>query len=893
MPFMLLTLLFLMSAHGAELSRPDKPDAFANSTFMKQAASVSASTPAPQMPDGYQLPPTAYVQMVDASKDTKVQLSPDSKWLLLANQRANASLNELARPLMKLGGSEIDTLTDLPKDPGPIYQSLKLISSDGKRSIAVAGIGQLMPYIAPRFSPDSQSLSLISLASERPVLHFIDIPKGAIQAVPAARLNFSLGVNYAWLPDSSAVVAGIDTSAPKISSVLPPPTIKESTPAQGSRRTHANLLKNPLDASLFEAQIMATPSLIDRHGKVTALTEPSALKDISPSPDGAHLLIVSLDKPYSLRVGYRGFPKRVQVISLKDSTLKFEQHLAGADNENEDDDNPAPKPRLWQWSPKGELVWAQSHEFTDDKGKTRWRDRIWTLAPPFDTEPVQLTEVKWPIIDLDWRDDNGILITQKKRSVQEVRVSLYLPASDSAAADTLVIDAQINKQPSQSNNQQAQSDANPGLKDWYQISSRDTYQRPGTLHRVRQGGTSVIATRDGTMIHYGEGHSDDGMRPFVRQSAPGADSKTLWQSPLDALEQVEAILALEPLTLLVKRETPHEPPALYLVRPNQHQRKHESQNQTQTQTQTQTQAQAQTQSESESRQLIAPLARRQLLAENSSRELIRFERADGQKLSGTLHLPPGYKKSDGPLPVLIWAYPREYNSTDVAAQISHSPLEYPGISPLSAQAMLAGGIAVFDKVSMPIIGSKDNPANDSFLPQLIANAEAAVKVLVERGIAAPDKIAIGGHSYGAFMTVNLLAHTDLFAAGIARSGAYNRSLTPFGFQNERRNYWQAQQLYQGMSPFNYADKIRAPLLLIHGEADTNPGTNPIQSARLFDAVSSLGGQVRLVNLPFEGHSYKARESLLHLLWEQDNWLKTHLSGQQKPLTSVEKDTIKH
>jgi len=164
----------------------------------------------------------------------------------------------------------------------------------------------------------------------------------------------------------------------------------------------------------------------------------------------------------------------------------------------------------------------------------------------------------------------------------------------------------------------------------------------------------------------------------------------------------------------------------------------------------------------------------------------------------------------------------------------------------------------------------------------VADAEAAVDEVVRRGVSDRNRIAIGGHSYGAFMTGNLLAHTRLFRAGIARSGAYNRTLTPFGFQAEERSFWQAPAVYQAMSPFNYADKIKDALLMIHGEQDNNSGTFPIQSERMFQAVKGLGGTARLVMLPNESHGYRARESIMQMLYESNNWLEKYVKNAAPP-----------
>jgi dipeptidyl aminopeptidase/acylaminoacyl peptidase len=242
-------------------------------------------------------------------------------------------------------------------------------------------------------------------------------------------------------------------------------------------------------------------------------------------------------------------------------------------------------------------------------------------------------------------------------------------------------------------------------------------------------------------------------------------------------------------------------------------------------------------------------------------------------MSATLYLPAGYEaERDGPLPGIVWAYPREYRSAAAAAQVSGSPYKFNRISYWAPQFLATQGYAVFDSATMPIVGEGDALPNDTFIEQLILNGQAVIKTGVERGVLDADRVAIGGHSYGAFMTANILAHSDLFKAGIARSGAYNRSLTPFGFQREERTVWDDADLYVRMSPFFHADKINEPLLMIHGMNDNNSGTFPLQSERLYQAIKGLGGTTRLVMLPLESHGYRARESVLHMLWETVNWL---------------------
>jgi len=263
--------------------------------------------------------------------------------------------------------------------------------------------------------------------------------------------------------------------------------------------------------------------------------------------------------------------------------------------------------------------------------------------------------------------------------------------------------------------------------------------------------------------------------------------------------------------------------------------------------------------------------------QNVHKQVIKYKREDGLELSGTLYLPVGYDLNQKEkIPMILWAYPREYKDKSSAGQSTANPNRFTSPDYGSPIFGVAKGYAVLDGAAFPIVGEGDEEPNDSFRKQLVSNAKAAIDAVDKLGYIDRNRVAVGGHSYGAFMVANLLSHSDLFAAGIARSGAYNRTLTPFGFQSEERNYWEAPEVYYTMSPFMHSDKMKTPLLLIHGEADNNSGTYPLQSIRYFNALKGLGATVRLVMLPKESHGYRAKESVLHMLWEQDQWLEKHV-----------------
>ena len=458
------------------------------------------------------------------------------------------------------------------------------------------------------------------------------------------------------------------------------------------------------------------------------------------------------------------------------------------------------------------------------------RDVVFTQAAPFADKPRELIKLATRYQGALWARGDLALISEywwKTRAVKTWRIA---PDSPSEPADLIA-----------------------------SFSNEDRYNDPGTPQTTmdESGHTRLLIATDNESIFLdGAGASADGDRPFIdRLNLSTKKKDRLFRSEAPGFEDVIALLDNEGKRLLSTRESPTEPPNFFvrdLIKAK----------------------------DAQLTQLTQfPHPTPQLA--NVSKEQIRYKRADGIELTATLYLPPNYDaKRDGPLPMLMWAYPQEFTSASAASQVTGSPYRFNSISFWRPQALLAMGYAVLDDLSMPIVGEGGKEANDTYLPQLIASAEAAINEVVKRGVADRDRIAIGGHSYGAFMTANLLAHTRLFRAGIARSGAYNRTLTPFGFQSEERNFWNAQSTYNAMSPFNYADKIKDALLIIHGEQDNNPGTYPVQSERLFQAIKGLGGTARLVMLPNESHGYRARESISHMLYETNLWLEKYVKNAQ-------------
>ncbi|MFV0597863.1 S9 family peptidase [Shewanella sp.] len=772
----------------------------------------------------YQKPSPALLQTINHSTSLTTQLSNDHQWLALLSPISAPSITMLAMPEQKLAGLRIAAEQYLPSRITQRYHQLRLINiqNNQQRNISLPGGHDITEL---QFSPDSRYLSYVSLTPEGGYLYVYDIAQSQHRRLSDNRLNGTIGLDYQWANNSSLLARFVIASNAKttMAPAVYAPKTKETSGKQSPQRTYQDLLKTAVDKQRFSQLTTSQLALVDLDGKLTNIATPSIIKAFSVSPDGQYILTSQLTTPFSTQVKYYDFPTLTEIYNLNGQLITQLHQSQSGESKPQGRDSVLPGPRMYHWV-QGQgaiLAFTEALDQGDIQQDAPLRDSLWLLDAPFTQKAKLIAKTPWRIIDIDWAENNIALVTQRNSKAQLLRLS----SLDAHLGESL-------------------------LHTLNERNLRDKYQELGSFPRLySQGKGQVVRLQQAQttgLLHYGQGASPQGDKPFLKHtSLLTGESSLLWRSATHQLESVRYVLNLEPLQLIINRESATEPPSLVLINGTKESLLYE-----------------QTDGLSAYRGM--------------QKQLVTYKRADGVPLSGTLYLPANYTKAQGTLPVLMWAYPREFNDPDVASQISFSANQYATINPRGPIPLVAEGFAVFDKVSMPIIAQGDKEPNDSFREQLVANAQAAVDTLVDLGIADRKQIAVGGHSYGAFMVANLLAHTDLFYAGIARSGAYNRSLTPFGFQNEERYYWQANDIYQQMSPFNYADKIKYPLLLIHGEMDQNSGTFPLQSERLFDAMQGLGGKARLVVLPFEGHSYAAKESLEHLLWEQSQFLKANL-----------------
>ncbi len=797
------------------------------------AAAPAANAPAGDA-QGYRLPSAALQAVVDAPRAPTLRLSPRRDLAAMLQTPPLPSIAQVAQPELKLAGLRINpkTFSDSRFSFG---SKLWLISTvDGKEQ-QISGLPQPLSVASLAWSPDQKYLAFnqVDPASGSNELWLVDVAAGSARRV-AERLNSVVGNGYAWLPGGDALLvmqrpAG-QGAAPVGDGIPTGPAVQQTEAGKGVRsvRTYQDLLKNEHDARLFEHYLQAQPVRVAINGESRPLGAAGLYLGLSSSPDGNYLLSQRVERPFSYAVPVSRFPRRIEVLDAQGRVAHTVAKLPLVEGLPTGNDAVPTGVRSigWRADAPATLVWAEAQDGGDPAREAAIRDAVLVQAAPFDRPPATLARLGSRYAGITWGRGDVALLDEywwKTRQVKQWKIAPDHPEQ----APTLL----------------------------YARSEDDRYGDPGEpLLQPDDGGRARLQfTADGTGFYrVGDGASPEGDRPFLdRVDLASGKSERLFHSQAPYYEAPVAVTEGDAPRVLYSRESNDEPSNLY------------------------------------ARALggdAAPVA----LTHNAhplpqlrgvKKEQIRYKRNDGVELTADLLLPPGYDpKKDGPRPLLMWAYPAEFKSADDASQVIGSPHRFNAISYWGPQAFLAKGYVVLNNPTMPIVGEGDAEPNDTYVQQLVASAQAAVDEVVRRGVADRGRIAVGGHSYGAFMTANLLAHTRLFKAGIARSGAYNRTLTPFGFQAEERNYWQAQDTYLKMSPFNYAGDIKDAILFIHGVDDNNSGTFPMQSERMFAAVKGLGGNARLVMLPNESHAYRARESIMTMLAESEDWLDRWLAA---------------
>ncbi len=779
----------------------------------------------------YQQPPDDIQAILDADSPPSVQISPDRAWMVELERPNLRPIAQLAEPEVKVAGIKVHPDTNGPAREYA-YRGIVL------RDVASAKKAQRVALELPEgarvrnvdWNIESTAFTFTLTQDEGIELWHAAVPSGEVTRLTGPVLNAAYGSPCDWLPgDRGLVCKRVPADrgpAPQASAVPTGPVVDENLGRKAPARTYSNLLKDPHDEALFEHYLQSELVHVALDGTITTLRETDIVDEASPSPDGEWLLVHTLHRPWSYHVSAGRFPSRIEVFPLDDPAQSVTlEDLALADD--------IPIPRGSVRKGKRSIGWRADHPATlyavealdeGDAGKEAdKRDRVSLLSAPFEGDFATLWESELRLSDVMWGDDDLAIAWTWRWNDRLLRTWRLDPSSEGEP------------------------------KMLHARSFQDHYADPGDpVSWPGPFGRGVIHQVDGGMLLYGRGIRPDGIHPFLDvMDLETGETKTLWKAGDSHYETLTTVLDEGATSLLTRRQSRTEVPNYQL------------------RTVGKKRAVPVTDFEDWAPQFAAV-----------NKEVVTYTRADGVELQARVYTPPGWKPADGPLPTVFWAYPNEFKSKGDAGQKTKSDNTFSRPHPHSPLWFCLQGYAVVDDPTLPIVGEGETEPNDHFVEQLVSGAEAAVKMAVDRGVADPDRLLIGGHSYGAFMTAHLLAHTDLFRAGIARSGAYNRSLTPFGFQSEQRTYWEALDTYIEMSPFTHAPAIDEPILLIHGAVDPNPGTYPMQSERLFEALKGHGGTVRWVVLPLEEHGYRARESIGHMLWEQFRWAEQYVKNPE-------------
>ncbi|WP_332656012.1 alpha/beta hydrolase family protein [Brevundimonas sp.] len=777
----------------------------------------------------YQQPPAPIADILDTKPTPTPSLSPDRTTLALYDRANLPPIAELAEPMLRLAGYRIN-----PRNNGPANSRVSWLTGLSFQPVAGGPARTVVlpagaRFTSPGWSPDGKSVAFLMDAPTGLELWIADVASGQARRLTDARVNAAAGGAYDWTPDSAGLVVRMVPegrgAAPDVSRPPSGPIVEESMGRTAPARTYQDLLSNSGEEALFDHYFTSQLTLVPLQGPARTLGEPAVHLGAGVSPDGRFVLKTTVKRPYSYVVPAALFPAEVSVVDLQGREVHRVADLPLRDNIPTPFDATAPGPRSvsWRADAPSTLVWVEAQDGGDPRTPAEVRDRVFMLAAPFTAPPTTLVDLKERYAGITWGDADTALVNSRWFNTRHETRHVVDPSNPGAGRVLL------------------------------ERNYQDRYNDPGfPVTEPNAAGFPVARfASDGRILMSGAGATRDGEYPFLAaMDLTSGQSERLWTSASGDYESIVGILDDDARRLVTRRETRNDPPNLYVRNLD---------------------------AQAPDALTTFPDPAPQLAG--VTRQLITYTRDDGVQLSGTLYLPAGYDKDrDGPLPLVMWAYPAEFTDAAVAGQVVDTANRFVRPGGSSHLFLLTQGYAVLDDPSMPIVGADGAEPNDTYIEQLSASAKAAVDAVVEMGVADRDRIAVGGHSYGAFMTANLLAHTDLFRTGIARSGAYNRTLTPFGFQAEQRTYWEATDTYTEMSPFTYANRVNEPILLIHGEADDNSGTFPVQSERFYAALKGNGANVRYVVLPLEAHGYRARESVGHTLWEMTRWLDQHVKN---------------
>jgi dipeptidyl aminopeptidase/acylaminoacyl peptidase len=835
----------MMSAHASpnRLTHSIIAVLFAGATLMASAAQpaapVAAGTDAVG-PSGYNVPPKNILDVLHAPLPPSPYVSPTDDRLLLVSWQSYPPMSRVATPFLRLAGVRVETKNHSKHDtPGgygitPCATGFELVHiADAKRTPIALPAGACPG--APKWSADGQRFAFVNLAPEAVELWIGDATTGAAHHVPGVRLNPMFGHELQWAADQKSLIIklvpdGIGAPPPEPNLPLGP-SIQESDGKSGQSSTYENrdTLTNKHDEDLFDYYASSQLALVDAAtSTVTPIGKQANYFEIDHAPDAQHLLVSAIHKPYSYITTYDRFPKDVEVWDIANPanvTTKTIVSLPLADRVPIHGVPTGPRDFSWRATEPATLVWAEALDGGDWNVKAPFRDKVLAQKAPFTAPAVEIARTEQRYDGFSWGEQAHTALLREEDLNRHWTRTFIVNVDDPAQKPRLLWD----------------------------MSSDELYANPGSpVYRELANGAWVMRQEGDTVYLDGEGASPDGDRPFLdRLDLTSLKTDRLFRSDKTSFETFLAFTGADTHTFLTWHQSVMDPPNAFvrtLGKP------------------------VDAPAAGEAHFASKPVAVTHIpdptpAVRAIKKRLVKYKRADGLDLSFTLYTPPGYKQGTR-VPTILYAYPLDYADASQAGQVSGSQVTFTRLR--QYKLLLLAGYAIIDNAAFPIIGDPKK-AYDTYLDQLVADAKAAVNESVRLGVTDPDRVGVTGHSHGALMTVNLVAHSDLFKAGVATSGSYNKTLTPFGFQSERRSVWEAPEVYQKVSPFFSADKLKTPLLIVHGADDANPGTTPLQASKLYEAIRGNGGTTRLVMLPHEPHWYSAMESNEQLIYEMLRW----------------------
>jgi dipeptidyl aminopeptidase/acylaminoacyl peptidase len=792
----------------------------------------------------YQQPPDQIMELVDAPLAPAVQIDSKGQWVVLIYRDAFKSIAELSETELRLGGLRINPKTNIGSRT-TFYNNLKVKRATDDEVRQVSGLPDNPRLSGFSWSPDESMIACLNTTDKGVELWILDVAKAEARKVTQPRINANMGGAIAWMKDNQHLLVKMLPQDRKelintAEAVPTGPTVSVSDGAKAQNRTYQDLLKNPNDEFNFEQLARSEVVKVGITGTSTPFLPVGMYRGMSLSPDGNYVLVTQIHRPFSYLVPYSRFPF-TETVYDPDGNMVAKVNdvpLSEVRPKGFMATRTGKRSMGWRGDKPATLYWAEALDEGDPANKVTHRDVVYELNAPFTGRGRELIKTINRFSGISWGDSNTAVAYDYWWNDRNTKSYLFAP--DDRSVEPVIL---------------------------HDRNYQDAYSDPGDfVTQENQWGRSVLVKEDGQLFLMGAGYSPEGQFPFVHAlDLKSLETKQLYRSSYtDKMERLYQAIDMKSGKILVRIESQSEYPNYYIRDID----------------------------EKEGLTAVTAFENPFKSLSDVHKEVITYTREDGLELEGTLYLPVGYdmaKKEK--MPMILWAYPREYKDKNSASQSTTNPNEF--IYPYYGSPIywVTRGYVVLDDAAFPIVGEGDEEPNDTFRTQLVANGKAAIDAVDALGYIDRNRVGVGGHSYGAFMVANLLSHSDLFAAGIARSGAYNRTLTPFGFQSEQRSYWEAPEVYYTMSPFMHADKMKTPLLLVHGEADNNSGTYPLQSERYFNALKGLGATARLVMLPKESHGYRAKESIMHLLWEQDNWLETYVKNRPDRI-DVQREAVK-